>query len=84
MNNSVVYSRRELIIGNAEVIEAKLAPIPNITKIIGNAQQKIVENELNNAKNVTIVSFFIDYLSILSTLYPLFTITDFIVSSLTS
>tara|TARA_A200000113_G_scaffold106174_1_gene95394 strand:+ start:429 stop:557 length:129 start_codon:yes stop_codon:yes gene_type:complete len=35
---------------------AKLAPAPNMTKIAGNAQQKSVDDDVNNEKILTILS----------------------------
>ena len=36
---------------------AKLAPAPNMTKIAGNAQQKSVDDDVNNEKILTRLSF---------------------------
>ena len=36
---------------------AKLAPAPNMIKIAGNAQHKSVDDDVNNEKILTILSF---------------------------
>jgi hypothetical protein len=59
-----------VIKGKLAVKLAKTAPIPKVTKIIGNAQHNIVEIEVNSPKNGNNDSFIliIIYLFILTTL----------------
>lgn len=57
INKYRLLSANHVIKGKLAVKLAKTAPIPNVTKIIGNAQQRIVETEVNNPKNESNDSF---------------------------
>lgn len=60
----MVFVASHVIIGKLAVKLAKTAPIPSVTRIIGKAQQIIVEMEANNPKNGNNVSFILIILAI--------------------
>lgn len=56
-NKYILLSANHIINGKLAVKLAKTAPIPRVTRIIGSAQQRIVEIEVNNPKNGSSDSF---------------------------
>ena len=56
-NMATLLSASHVIAGTLADKEAKVAPIPSVTKMIGKAQQNIVEREVNKLKNGKIMAF---------------------------
>ena len=57
--NSILYTDNVIKNGKTLMKLAKLAPAPNMTNIAGRAQQKSVDDDVNNEKILTKLSFII-------------------------
>ena len=57
--NSILYTDNVIKNGKTLMKLAKLAPAPNMTNTAGRAQQKSVDDDVNNEKILTKLSFII-------------------------